>query len=83
MQFAFNRSRSWAAGGFPSAFRVQRGIVILARSQGSPLIPRFVRFKEAEIFLVAVQSQDVARVVALEEMLVVLVWDGGRILREL
>lgn len=31
----------------------------------------------------AVQSQDVARVVTLEEMLVVLVGDEGRILREL
>lgn len=42
-----------------------------------------MRLKEAEIFLVAIQSQDIARVVTLEEMLVVLVWDGGRILRKL
>lgn len=42
-----------------------------------------MRLKEAEIFLVAIQSQDVARVVTLEEMLVILVWDGGCILCEL
>lgn len=42
-----------------------------------------MRLKEAEVFLVAIQSQDIARVVTLEEMLVILVWDGGRILRKL
>lgn len=42
-----------------------------------------MRLKEAKVFLVAVQSQDVARVVTLKEMLVILVWDGGRILRKL
>lgn len=42
-----------------------------------------MRLKEAEVFLVAVQSQDIARVVTLEEMLVILVWDGGCILRKL
>lgn len=42
-----------------------------------------MRLKEAEVFLVAVQGQDVARVVALQEMLVVLVGDGSGVLREL
>lgn len=42
-----------------------------------------MRLKEAEVFLVTVQSQDIARVVTLEEMLVILVWDGGRVLRKL
>lgn len=42
-----------------------------------------MRLKEAEVLLVAVQSQDIARVVTLEEMFVILVWDGGRILCKL
>lgn len=42
-----------------------------------------MRLKEAEVFLVAVQGQDVACVVALQEMLVVLVRDGSGVLREL
>lgn len=42
-----------------------------------------MRLKEAEVFLVAIQSQDIACVVTLEEMLVILVWDGGRILCKL
>lgn len=42
-----------------------------------------MRLKEAEVFLVAVQSQHVARVVTLEEMLVILIGDGGSVLCEL
>lgn len=43
----------------------------------------FLGLKEAEVFLVAIQSQYITSIVTFHEMLVILVWDRGCILSEL
>lgn len=55
-------------------------VKVTARPHGFLLFDCFLGLEEAEVFLVAVQSQYVACVVAFHEMLVVLVWDRGHIL---
>ena len=59
---------------------MEGGVKVTARPHGFLLFHRFLGLEEAEVFLVAIQSQHVACVVTLHEMLVVLVWDWGRVL---
>lgn len=59
---------------------MEGGVKVAARPHGLLLFDCLLGLEEAEVFLVAIQSQHVASVVTFHEMLVVLVWDRGRVL---